>query len=79
MATTDKSFGKSSEEKLKDLYIHLGVYLMVNVALAALNVTRNHDHIWFHWVAMGWGIGLVFHALQAFDVIHPRHRMNRQD
>lgn len=79
MAIADKPLRKFSEEKLKDLYIHLGVYLLVNISLAFLNVARNPEHLWFQWVAMGWGIGMVFHALLAFDVIHIPHRMKRNN
>ena len=68
---------RTPEERQRRFYIHFGVYLAVNIALAALNYNRNPDHLWFQWVALGWGIGVVAHALRAFGVIegHPlKHR-----
>jgi hypothetical protein len=31
--------------------------------LAAINLYRRPDHIWFIWVLAGWGIGLAAHDL----------------
>jgi hypothetical protein len=57
---------KTPAEKLRGFYVHLIVYLCVNVGLLILNFRRNPEHLWFYWVAMGWGIGLVFHAAKVF-------------
>lgn len=54
------------DERIRGLVIHFGVYLAVNIGLAALNLTRNPHHLWFYWVAGGWGIGVILHALLAF-------------
>ena len=58
------------EEKLHGFYVHLIVYLCVNVGLAILNFRRNPDHLWFYWVAAGWGIGIAFHAVRVFMLTH---------
>ncbi len=63
---------RTPEEKLHGFYVHLIVYLCVNAGLAILNFRRNPEHLWFYWVAMGWGIGIAFHAFQVF-------RLTRQD
>ena len=33
--------------------IHFAVYVIVVAGLAALNFSRNPDHLWFLWVAAG--------------------------
>ena len=48
---------------LRALLIHLGVFVVVVGALAAINLLRNPDHLWFVWVLAGWGIGVAAHGL----------------
>lgn len=57
---------KTRGEELRGFYIHLVCYVIVNIGLCALNFTRNPDHLWFYWVAGGWGIGIAGHALGVF-------------
>lgn len=54
--------------------IHLGVYVIVISALATLNFNRSPDHLWFMWVAVWWGLGLLFHGANAFLIPHERER-----
>ncbi len=44
-------------------YIHLLVYLAVNTVLIIINITTFPEYYWFKWPLLGWGIGLLFHAL----------------
>jgi uncharacterized membrane protein YbhN (UPF0104 family) len=46
--------------------IHFFVYLAVVSGLAYLNYTRNPDNLWVLWVAGGWGLGILLHAVLAF-------------
>jgi len=48
---------------LRAFLIHLGVFVVVVGALAALNLYRKPDHLWFIWVLAGWGIGVAAHGL----------------
>lgn len=56
-------------EALKGFYYHLIVYLAVNIGLLAVNLITSADKLWFYWPLLGWGIGLVIHALQVFRPI----------
>lgn len=47
-------------------YIHLAVYLGVNILLIIINLTTSTQHLWFKWPLIGWGIGVFFHALGVF-------------
>jgi len=47
-------------------YIHLAVYVVVNVLLVAINLMCSPQYLWFFWPLCGWGIGIFFHALGVF-------------
>lgn len=58
---------KEKVEELKKFYSNLTSYLVVIPGLAIINYLTNDFHyVWFLWPALGWGIGLVFHAAKAF-------------
>ncbi len=48
-------------------YRHVMIYVVVNVLLAAVNLLKNPNHLWFQWVILGWGIGLVAHGLNVYS------------
>jgi uncharacterized membrane protein len=47
-------------------YIHLGVYVGVNILLVIINLLTSREYLWFKWPLMGWGIGVLFHGLGVF-------------
>jgi hypothetical protein len=53
-------------EAIKGFYIHLGVYLLVNLLLFLINILTSQDDLWFYWVLLGWGIAVVAHAFSVF-------------
>ena len=48
-------------------YRHLMTYAVVNLLLAALNLLRHPENLWFPWVMFGWGIGLLAHCLNVYS------------
>ena len=50
---------------IKGFYIHATIFVVVNVALFAINVLVGGVW-WFYWPLLGWGIGLGVHALAVF-------------
>src|SRR5207249_4353838 len=46
--------------------IHLTAYVVVNAILIAINLTTSTQHLWFKWPLLGWGIGILAHALALF-------------
>jgi hypothetical protein len=54
---------KFTEPPLRGFLIHLTVFIVVIVGLAALNLIRNPAHLWFLWVLIAWGIALAVHDL----------------
>jgi hypothetical protein len=58
---------KKRVEEMKGFYGHLISYVVVNVGLLVLNLLTSPKHLWFFWPMLGWGIGLLFHALKVFN------------
>ena len=67
-ATEDDRYkaAKSRVAQLRGFYVHLTTFIVVNAFLVTLNLLTSPDSLWFYWVLLGWGIGLVAHALQVY-------------
>jgi len=50
-------------EELRGFYSHLAIYLAVNLCLFILNMVTSREHLWFYWPLIGWGIGVLIHAV----------------
>jgi len=57
---------KKRAEALGAFYMHLGVYILVNLFLFLLNMIVSPDTIWFYLPLLGWGIAIVVHAFSVF-------------
>ena len=58
---------KSVEAKL-EFYRHFAIYIGVNILLIIINLITSPDTLWFVWPLLGWGIGIVVHAVRVFIV-----------
>jgi hypothetical protein len=45
---------------------HLAVYLAVNVLLVLIWAMTSATHFWPVWPMLGWGIGVVAHAVSVY-------------
>ena len=62
-------------------YAHLTVYLLVNALLIGINLGTSTQHLWFKWPLLGWGVGLLAHAIVAFALprrVRTRRRLIRE-
>jgi 2TM domain len=66
---------KFTEPPLRGFLIHLTVFFVVIVGLAALNLIRNPAHPWFLWVLFGWGIALAAHDLLLLIKFRPKREI----
>jgi len=57
---------KKRVEAKMGFYIHLAVYVGVNVLLIVVNLATSPQYLWFKWPLLGWGIGLFFHGMSIF-------------
>jgi hypothetical protein len=57
--------------KRRTFYVHLAVYVAVNLMLIGIWALAGGGFPWFLFPLMGWGIGLVAHGATAFLLSHP--------
>lgn len=57
---------KKTVEAKFGFYMHLGIYIAVSIVLVIVNLSTSTEYLWFKWPLMGWGIGVLFHALGVF-------------
>ena len=76
MSDSDDQASMSAEQRArkrlhaeKSFYSHLTTYLIVISLLFLINALTNRSYWWFVWPALGWGIGIVFHAVATFGVV----------
>ncbi len=55
-------------EGIKAFYHNLFSFVIIIACLTALNLVISPNHLWVLWCVFGWGIGLIFHAIQAFEL-----------
>lgn len=53
---------------IKGFYTHLIIYAAVVGSLLVINLLRSPDRFWAIWPATGWGLGVIFHGLNVFEV-----------
>ncbi len=59
---------KARVEEIRGFYIHLTVYLMVNLGLFLINLATSPHTWWFYWPLLGWGIGVLSHGIAIFGL-----------
>ena len=57
---------KKRVEALRGFYVHFSVYVLVNLFLFLLNIITSPAYLWFFLPLLGWGIGVIAHALSVF-------------
>lgn len=59
---------KRKVKEMKGFYIHLFVYVIVNLFLISRNVQQgdNLNDIDNYWTAIFWGLGVLVHAIRVF-------------
>ncbi len=65
----DQDLYKRAKKRVENrigFYIHLCIYLTVNTLLIIINLNTSTQYYWFKWPLLGWGVGLLFHAIEVF-------------
>ena len=50
----------------RDFRTHLAVYVIINALLVGIWAMSGAGYFWPAWPILGWGIGLAFHAWDAY-------------
>ncbi len=59
---------KERVQELRKFYGNLTAYVIIITMLAIVNYLTYWGYKWFLWAALGWGIGLLFHAVKTFNL-----------
>ncbi len=62
----EKTPEEKQQESIQSFLQHLGIFLIVNVALLIVNLISSPDTMWFYWVTIFWGIGVAMDAVDTF-------------
>ncbi len=57
---------KKQVEEIKGFYGHLATYIVLNIIFFVMNMMTSPNDLWFYWPALGWGMGVFFHAMKVF-------------
>lgn len=53
-------------EAMTGFYVHLAVFIVVMTALIIIDWRGEPNEWWVQWPLLGWGLGMVMHALLVF-------------
>jgi len=59
----------AAERRVRDkvgFFAHGTTYVCVMALLVTINLLTNPAHLWFVWPLLGWGVGLLAHAVGVF-------------
>lgn len=62
MTENQKEEARKHVGRLKAFYHGLIMYLIVNIGLVILNLLTDPQNLWFYWVTLFWGLGLLMQA-----------------
>jgi len=68
--TEEEEIAINQVKEIKGFYSHLMTYTCVIIGMFLVNLYTNPNEMWFLWTAFFWGIGIVSHALSAFEVFN---------
>lgn len=50
---------------IEGFYIHAGIFVVTMLALTVVDFATG-ESLWFYWVLLGWGAGVLLHAAIVF-------------
>lgn len=68
--SVDERHAIESVRDIKAFYVHLAVYLIMVPTFFVIDLMSSPQLQWAWWPAMGWGIGVIFHGLNVFEVLN---------
>jgi hypothetical protein len=75
MAAYSNTHEMAEQRVERGFLAHLGVFMVVNAGLAAMNFSRSPDKPWVLWVIGGWGLGVLLHAACIYFLPRAHDRM----
>lgn len=69
-ASTDEQQALEYVRDIKGFYAHALTYAVIVTGLVLLNALISPGQWWILFAALGWGIGLLVHALSVFEIFN---------
>ena len=69
MAADEEELRQRAVRRLRkkaEFRAHFVTYLIVNAGLVVIWALTSRDYFWPIWPILGWGIGIAFHAWEAY-------------
>ncbi|MCG9792421.1 2TM domain-containing protein [Flavobacterium algicola] len=60
---------KKQVEEIKGFYGNLVSYAGTIVLLMVINLLTSPGYLWFLWPMLGWGVGVLIHAVKVFNLL----------
>jgi hypothetical protein len=66
----DKKYERAKKrvEEIRGFFIHIFIYVIVNIGLFLLNIITSPSELWFYWPLFGWGFGVLAHGISVFGL-----------
>lgn len=55
-------------KKIRTFYSSLTTYIAINLLLIVINLLSSPDTLWFYWVTLIWGVGMIVQAFNTFTI-----------
>ena len=68
LVSTEEQKAIEYVEGIKAFYHHLFSFFIITTCLTILNLVISPNYLWVVWCIMGWGVGLIFHGIQTFEL-----------
>ncbi|OBX05977.1 hypothetical protein QV06_00010 [Gallibacterium genomosp. 3] len=68
MITPEIKTALKKVRRIRDFYIQLSIYVVINLLLFLINLIVTPDYWWVIWVIVGWGIGILIKAFRIWVV-----------
>jgi hypothetical protein len=65
----DEALALMQVRKIKGFYLHLAQYVIVMGLISIANAVFYPRYFWAGWVVFSWGVGIIIHGMQAFDLV----------
>ncbi|OBW96242.1 helix-turn-helix domain-containing protein [Gallibacterium salpingitidis] len=68
MITPEIKIALKKVRQIRDFYIQLSIYFVINLLLFLINLIMTPDYWWVIWVVIGWGIGILIKAFRIWVI-----------
>ncbi len=57
---------RAKVRRLRRFYVNLGWFVAINLFLLIVNLVTSPNDLWFYWVTVFWGLGLLLNVVSIY-------------